>query len=61
MYSKRIEELSQKLKKLNNILDNTNYNPEQLEVEFLKLDQSFTDLQEKIEKETGTKFEDDSE
>lgn len=55
MYSERIEELSQRLKKLHYKLDNTDYNPDVLEAEFLKLNQSFTDLEEKIEKETGTK------
>lgn len=60
MYHNRLEELSQRLQKLIHKLENTDYNPNELEQEVINLDKNFTDLEEKIEKETGYKLDDES-
>ncbi len=53
MNSNQINKFSQRLKALIHKLENTDYNPDELEAEFMELDKNLTDLEEKVDKEIG--------
>lgn len=51
MYSNQIRKFSQRFKELVHKLENTDYNPDELEAEFMELEKNLTKLEGKIEKE----------
>jgi hypothetical protein len=59
MYIDKINELSKRLERLNQIFDSKKYNPVDLKKDFLELDKEWAILLEEIEKETGKKWDED--